>query len=83
MKRQPDSVGIPWGRQCTATAKSTGLRCRDWAVRGGVVCYHHGGNAPQVRRRAKQRLALRDMSAALRQHVRYEKKLLRRIEEGE
>lgn len=34
-------------RQCTATAKGTGQRCRRAAVPGGTVCRLHGGNAPR------------------------------------
>jgi hypothetical protein len=44
-------------RQCSATATTTGRRCRRAPIRGGTVCPKHGGAAPQVRRKAKQRLA--------------------------
>lgn len=43
-------------RQCTARAKATGTRCRAPAIRGGTVCIRHGGAAPQVRRKARERL---------------------------
>lgn len=43
--------------RCTATAKSTGNRCRKRPIPGGPVCSKHGGNAPQVRKAAKLRLA--------------------------
>jgi hypothetical protein len=43
-------------RKCTATNKKTGLRCKQWAILGGTVCRYHGGNAPQVRRKAEERL---------------------------
>lgn len=43
--------------QCTARAKSTGERCRCSAIRGGTVCHKHGGGAPQVRAKARQRIA--------------------------
>lgn len=42
--------------QCTATAKSTGERCQKAAIKGGTVCYHHGGAADQVKRKAQERL---------------------------
>lgn len=42
--------------QCTATAKSTGERCQRPAIKGGEVCYQHGGAAPQVEKKAQERL---------------------------
>lgn len=43
---------------CTATAKSTGARCRRSPVAGATVCVVHGGAAPQVKAAAKERLAV-------------------------
>ena len=43
-------------RRCTATAKSTGERCKRAAVRGSNVCSMHGGKAPQVQQKAQERL---------------------------
>jgi hypothetical protein len=43
-------------RRCTATANSTGTRCKRAAVRGATVCATHGGRAPQVRAAAGRRL---------------------------
>jgi len=43
-------------RQCTATAKSTGKRCQRPAIKGGTVCYQHGGAADQVQKKAEERL---------------------------
>ena len=43
-------------RQCTATAKSTGERCQRPAIKGGTVCYQHGGAASQVQKKAQERL---------------------------
>lgn len=42
--------------QCTATAKSTGEQCQRPAVKGSNVCYQHGGAAPQVQKKAQERL---------------------------
>lgn len=42
--------------QCKATAKSTGDRCDKGAMEGSEVCYVHGGNAPQVKNKAKERI---------------------------
>jgi hypothetical protein len=42
--------------QCTATAKSTGERCKQPAIPGGDVCRFHGGSAEQVEQKAQERL---------------------------
>lgn len=42
--------------RCTATAKSTGDRCKKDAIPGTNVCHVHGGNASQVRKKAQERL---------------------------
>lgn len=52
----PPPEGDP--QQCTATANSTGKRCRAWAIRGANVCMRHGARAPQVRKAAARRLEL-------------------------
>ena len=44
--------------QCTATGKASRKQCRQPAILGGTVCRKHGGSAPQVRRKANERLAL-------------------------
>lgn len=36
--------------------RSDGQPCRRWSVRGATVCPFHGGNAPQVRRAAAERV---------------------------
>lgn len=41
---------------CSATAKSTGERCRRAPLKGSSVCVVHGGSAPQVRVAAARRL---------------------------
>jgi hypothetical protein len=43
-------------RQCIATAKSTGQRCTAYACLGATVCTKHGGEAPQVRAAAAERM---------------------------
>lgn len=43
-------------QQCSAKSKSTGERCLRPVVPGATICRHHGGNAPQVKRKARERL---------------------------
>jgi hypothetical protein len=50
------SQDLTHSRKCTATNKKTGRQCGQWAIPGGTVCRYHGGNAPQVRRKAEERL---------------------------
>jgi len=52
------------GQRCTATAKSTGQQCRR-LVLGGGVCVMHGGRAPQVDAKRRERVALAEMFAQL------------------
>lgn len=47
----------PITRQCTARSSQSGKRCRRHAIKGGTVCATHGGKAPQVKERARIRLA--------------------------
>jgi hypothetical protein len=42
--------------RCTATAKSTGERCKQPALAGADVCRFHGGGASQVQEKAQERL---------------------------
>src|SRR5262245_5357551 len=44
--------------RCVATSRSTGERCKMAPMRGTTVCRKHGGKAPQVQRKAQQRIAL-------------------------
>src|SRR3974377_2224103 len=41
--------------RCTAHRK-TGDRCKRAAIAGGRGCPHHGGNAPAVKAKARQRI---------------------------
>lgn len=43
---------------CTARAKTTGKPCGNPPMNGGTVCRMHGGRAPQVKAKAKQRQAV-------------------------
>ncbi len=51
--------------KCSATAKSTGVRCTRPVVRGCTVCRFHGGKAPQVQAAGHLRLVEQDMRASL------------------
>ena len=42
--------------QCRATSKRTKKSCRKQAIKGGTVCRMHGGGAPQVEKKARERL---------------------------
>lgn len=42
-------------RMCSATKKD-GTPCKRSPIKGGTVCMSHGGAAPQVRRKANERL---------------------------
>lgn len=44
-------------RRCKAKSSRTGLPCKGTPIRGGFVCPTHGGRAPQVKRKAAQRVA--------------------------
>lgn len=44
------------GRKCKARSSRTGKPCQHWAIKGGTVCLTHGGRAPQVKRKAQERL---------------------------
>ena len=46
----------PHAQRCSAKT-TKGNPCAHWAIRGGTVCTHHGGSAPQVRQAARLRLA--------------------------
>lgn len=45
----------PPPRRCVYT-KRNGERCKKSPILGGTVCHKHGGNAPQVRRKAAERM---------------------------
>lgn len=42
--------------QCTAKSSQSGQRCRGQAIAGANVCRMHGGSAPQVKRKALERM---------------------------
>ena len=55
-------------RRCTAKSRRSGKQCKNAAILGGRVCRFHGGAAPQVRRKANERLEdLIDPDRALRE----------------
>lgn len=51
-----DKRGRAWGVQCSRI-KRDGARCRRFAIAGGFQCPVHGGQLPNVRRAATERLA--------------------------
>jgi hypothetical protein len=53
-------AGLP-SVQCTAKAKSTGHPCMNFCKPGSLVCWQHGGAAPQVQRKADERMTLRQL----------------------
>lgn len=55
--RRRDAGLLPPPVRCKAHKKN-GEPCKKYAVNGAAVCEKHGGNAPQVRRKAEQRLAM-------------------------
>jgi hypothetical protein len=53
----------PWKVRCKATNR-WGEPCKNWAMKGAVVCNKHGGMAPQVKRRAQERIMMAQDDAA-------------------
>lgn len=53
--REPMDGADPIKATCTATNRK-GERCKRWPIAGGFVCRMHGGAAPQVKRKALERL---------------------------
>lgn len=51
--------------RCRATSSRTGKPCRNHPVNGATVCMAHGGAAPQVRRKAAERVARQRAGAHL------------------
>lgn len=45
-------------KRCTAHSSRTKKRCKRAPILGGTVCAFHGGSAPQVKEKARERLAL-------------------------
>ena len=55
IKRDPTVAADPTVPRCTATNRF-GQRCGRAPIRGGTVCFKHGGGAPQVKLAAMERL---------------------------
>lgn len=47
---------MPDAQRCRAHSSRTGEPCKRWAILGGTVCTHHGGNAPQTKAAALARI---------------------------
>src|SRR4029450_10671379 len=43
-------------RRCTAHSSQTRRRCKNASILGSRICRYHGGSAPQVQKKAAQRL---------------------------
>jgi len=55
-------------RRCTAKSSRSGKPCKKAAILGGTVCRTHGGSAPQVKKKALERIEdLIDPDRALRE----------------
>ncbi len=48
---------IPWKVRCGGK-RTNGEPCKKWANYGGVKCRLHGGNTPQAKRKAQERIEL-------------------------
>jgi hypothetical protein len=57
-KRRRELGLLPEPDVCVARSKRTGAACKNAPVAGSVVCRMHGGAAPQVLAKARERLAL-------------------------
>lgn len=44
-------------QRCTAHVSDGSRPCQRWAINGSTVCATHGGQAPQVKKSARERLA--------------------------
>lgn len=55
-----EQLGNNQERRCTAHSSRTGEQCRKWAVLGTEpgVCATHGASAPQVKRKARERVEM-------------------------
>lgn len=49
--------------KCAAHSSRTGEPCQKWPIAGATVCRTHGGSAPQVKRKALERLKERQAPA--------------------
>lgn len=74
VKSIPDCAecGLPhvttsFNQACTAHRRNTEepIGCRQEPIKGGYVCHYHGGALPAVRRKAQERLELRNATKLL------------------
>ncbi len=53
----------PLSERCPSLSKRTGRPCQQWVI-GGGVCFHHGGNAPQVKAKREARIVVAEAQSA-------------------
>lgn len=53
----------PLSERCPAMSERTGRPCQQWVI-GGGVCFHHGGNAKQVKAAREARIIAAEAQAA-------------------
>ena len=52
-------------RQCTAPSRTTGGRCKNWAMSNQTKCRFHGGKSPNALKKARERAAEKKILAEL------------------
>lgn len=55
------------GRHCTGHSSTTGDPCKNYPIKGHLVCKFHGGATPQVKRQAEKNLTEAALRAKLHQ----------------
>ena len=63
-KRRKKAGLLPQAREKCLARNRFGEPCKNWPIEGATVCRAHGGAAPQVRRKAQERIAMAQDDAA-------------------